>query len=77
MPIRRSSTLLVVDDDLRAALEQVVELAVEALQPLAEVVDAGERPMAVGQAELVVVVQVVRRRDDADRGSRSRSRGAR
>ena len=43
-----------------------MELVVEALQPHAEIVDAGERPVPVGQAELVVVVQVVRRRDDAD-----------
>src|SRR3954454_15727355 len=57
---------LVVDDDLGAALEQTVELDVEVAQPLAEVVDAGERAMQVRKGQLVVVVQVVRRRDDAD-----------
>ena len=57
---------LVVHDHLRAGLEQTVELRVERLQPHAQIVDAGERSMQVRQAELVVVVQVVRRRDDAD-----------
>ncbi len=55
-----------VGDHLRAGLEQAVQLGVERLQPQAEIVGAGERAVQVVQAQLVVVVQVVRRRDDAD-----------
>ena len=57
--------LLAVDEHLGARPEQVVELAVERAQPQVELV-AVERPVARGDAELVVVVEVVRRLDDRD-----------
>src|SRR4029079_3677672 len=64
-PDEAVADLFAVHDHLGSVLEQLVQLAVEGAQPRGGVLGV-ERAVARADAELLVVVEVVRRRDDRD-----------